>query len=192
MVNTTTTWELPNGNGEVVRVHADFIGFASSQGQEHWGHVPGHFASVQARCRACRWFETRIFREVPEPERYLVHFAGVTTVPGEVQLTRVHWAFSADEVVDALQLQRSVNKEPKRCPVCNGTKVVSRPPGVASDQSSWVSSGVGPYPCVACDGKGIILAPGTETFFSIPARRVISQAASFDEEINEAKMRRGL
>ena len=47
----------------------------------------------------------------------------------------------------------------QKCPVCEGTGLVSRPPWVAGDQDCWVSSSTGPYTCRACNGQGIIMAP---------------------------------
>lgn len=43
---------------------------------------------------------------------------------------------------------------PYKCPVCNGTALVSFPPGVAGD-ASWTGNNVGPWVCPACE-KGII------------------------------------
>ena len=48
---------------------------------------------------------------------------------------------------------------PHRCPVCNGTGLVSRPPYVAGDQETWVASEAGPYPCRACGGTGLVWEP---------------------------------
>ena len=45
---------------------------------------------------------------------------------------------------------------PHKCPVCDGTGLVSRPPGIASDQMTWVDSGKAPYGCRPCQGSGII------------------------------------
>ena len=45
----------------------------------------------------------------------------------------------------------------QKCPVCDGTGLVSKPPGIAGDQDTWVSSSAGPYPCCVCGGRGIIL-----------------------------------
>lgn len=39
---------------------------------------------------------------------------------------------------------------PHKCPVCNGTALVSIPPGVAGDMDSFVSSETGPWKCRAC------------------------------------------
>lgn len=43
-----------------------------------------------------------------------------------------------------------------KCPVCDGTGLVSRPPHIAGDQSEWISSNTGPYPCKRCLGIGTI------------------------------------
>jgi len=45
----------------------------------------------------------------------------------------------------------------QKCPVCDGTGLVSKPPGVAGDQNTWVSYSTGPYPCRACGGSGFLL-----------------------------------
>ena len=45
---------------------------------------------------------------------------------------------------------------PHKCPVCDGTGLVSKPPWVAGDQSTWVTTELGPYPCKSCGGTGII------------------------------------
>ncbi len=47
----------------------------------------------------------------------------------------------------------------QKCPVCDGTGLVSKPPWIAGDQTVWVSSSSGPYPCKVCSGVGMILAP---------------------------------
>ncbi len=45
---------------------------------------------------------------------------------------------------------------PYRCPVCLGTGLVSRPPGIAGDLPTWESTDTGPYSCRACRGTGIV------------------------------------
>ena len=50
-------------------------------------------------------------------------------------------------------------KQPFKCPVCNGTGLVSRPPEIAGDVESWTSSTTNTYPCKACAGTGIIWGP---------------------------------
>jgi len=44
----------------------------------------------------------------------------------------------------------------QKCPVCEGTGLVTRPPWVAGDQPTWVDSSCGPYPCKACKGTGLL------------------------------------
>ena len=45
---------------------------------------------------------------------------------------------------------------PYKCPVCDGTGLVSRPPNVAGDQETWTSDSTGPFECKACKGSGIV------------------------------------
>jgi len=42
-------------------------------------------------------------------------------------------------------------KHPYRCPVCNGTGKVSRPPGVPGDQRAWAATGTAAYDCHAVE-----------------------------------------
>lgn len=44
----------------------------------------------------------------------------------------------------------------QKCPVCDGTGLVSRPPWIAGDQSYWIGSSSGPYTCKACGGSCVI------------------------------------
>ncbi len=54
---------------------------------------------------------------------------------------------------------------PHKCPVCDGTGLVMRPPGVAGDQYLWTDNKTGPYTCRACGGGGIVWAPSfVQTF----------------------------
>lgn len=45
---------------------------------------------------------------------------------------------------------------PYQCPVCNGTGLVSRPPGMAGDVEDWSSTDCVPYTCKACSGTCIV------------------------------------
>jgi len=47
----------------------------------------------------------------------------------------------------------------QKCPVCDGTGLVSRPPHIAGDQLTWSDSGAGPYQCRRCGGTGTVLTP---------------------------------
>jgi len=52
---------------------------------------------------------------------------------------------------------RRIKLDPYKCPVCNGTGLVSVPPGVAGDQPHFnCSTDCGPWPCRVCQGQGII------------------------------------
>ena len=42
------------------------------------------------------------------------------------------------------------------CPVCAGTGLVSRPPWIAGDVTTWVSCRTDPYECKTCRGLGIL------------------------------------
>lgn len=45
---------------------------------------------------------------------------------------------------------------PYRCPICNGTGLVSVPPGIAGDLPSFSSTESGPWPCRVCNGAGLL------------------------------------
>jgi len=47
----------------------------------------------------------------------------------------------------------------QKCPVCNGTGLVSTPPNVAGDQPSFSTSESGPWVCRVCYGKAVIWGP---------------------------------
>lgn len=46
--------------------------------------------------------------------------------------------------------------KPHKCPVCDGTGLVSKPSHIAGDIHMWTDSQTAPYPCRACTGSGII------------------------------------
>lgn len=50
------------------------------------------------------------------------------------------------------------NHTAQLCPKCQGTGLMSRPPGIPADQRSWVSSTTGPYVCNLCKGA-MVIAP---------------------------------
>ena len=49
-----------------------------------------------------------------------------------------------------------IQKQPFKCPVCDGQGMVSRPPHIAGDVNVWTSSDTALYDCPACDGTGIV------------------------------------
>lgn len=44
----------------------------------------------------------------------------------------------------------------EKCPVCNGTGLVSIPPWVAGDSEIYTASSTGPWECKSCNGIGLI------------------------------------
>lgn len=56
---------------------------------------------------------------------------------------------------EPLTFKLIADKKPYKCPVCDGTALVSRPPGVAGDLDTWTSTTHGPYKCKACE-NGVI------------------------------------
>jgi len=44
----------------------------------------------------------------------------------------------------------------QKCPVCDGTGLVSKPPWIAGDQHTWSTTNAAPYPCKACSGSGLL------------------------------------
>lgn len=145
-VGAVDRWALPSGDA-IIEIYGQFLGFGSSQGDRHatWHPTSGYARSDQ-KCWACRWSEPRLFsvktQDPSEPTlgRYLIHYAGVSIVPGEVTLSKHVWAMTGYEVVEIMTTRRT---------------------------------GVAPY-----------LHP--------TAARVLSQAAAFDDEINEAYINRAV
>ena len=45
---------------------------------------------------------------------------------------------------------------PHKCPVCNGTGLVSVPPGVAGDVETFTTASFGPWECRPCEGEGVL------------------------------------
>lgn len=100
-------WPLPvDDMDEVLIVTGRFLGVGSSARNTHSNH-DGRFAAQGVRCRACRWFEARIFRFGEEAEGdYLVYNVGQSAVPGETPRYSVRRVSSAAEVVDLLTRRR--------------------------------------------------------------------------------------
>mgnify|MGYP001595488580 CR=1 FL=1 len=48
------------------------------------------------------------------------------------------------------------SSKPYKCPICNGTGLVSRPPYIAGDVSLWSASNQITWGCPACKGAKII------------------------------------
>lgn len=95
-------WRLPTGK-KFVWFTGRFIGISTSRQELHY-HV-SDWPKPDERCRACRWFEPRIFRE-SNSDRYLVHRTGRSIVPGEVPLTSHEWVRGPYGVIEALTTRR--------------------------------------------------------------------------------------
>lgn len=109
LVGKNTRWILPVYD-EHIEVQGDFIAFASAKGPHDFQiHSPGKFAPSGQRCRGCRWSEIRIFREEPNPERYLIHMTMNSTVPNEPIRTRYEWASNGENVVAHLAIRGTNN-----------------------------------------------------------------------------------
>lgn len=151
-VGLIETWTLPAAQNTQVTFDGKLLGAVSSRRPFHdKSHEGRAYAGRGEQCGACRWFEPRIFREViPDkkygfspakttPGRYLVHFAGMSIVPGETNRLRHEWAVSPHEVVELLTTRHD-----------------------------------------------------RDVFLTIPAARVLSQAANFDDELKEAYLDRAI
>lgn len=104
------TWTLLTERGEI-EIRAVFLGFGSSQRTDHWpvAHPNGGYESDPvpvARCRACRWYELRIFRELDGEQRYFNYHIGVSIVPGEKNRHSYRYLASAHDVIDDLATRR--------------------------------------------------------------------------------------
>ena len=104
---TRGSWALPVGREGAVRQLPDatFVGYGTTQTSRHTNHDDSDFAPRSgARCSACRWYETRLFKvhdpSGNHPDHYIIHHSGASRVPGEVYLFRYEEAWSAHEVVE--------------------------------------------------------------------------------------------
>lgn len=108
-------WLLPTDDSRsTVEVNGKFLGVASSRRPNHDGHPAGRPQPPGMRCSACRWFEPRIF--LLNSGGYLVHFAGRSSVPGEVVRGRHEYVRTAHEVVEQLTTRRMDSSPPRLTP----------------------------------------------------------------------------
>lgn len=104
-VGKTASWRIVSGDF-FLELNATFLGVSTSYVDRH-NHPTSRPARQDERCRACRWFEPRIFRELGGQRRYLVHRTGKSNVPGEVSYTSHVWVFGAHEVIEVLTTRRN-------------------------------------------------------------------------------------
>lgn len=108
LVNSAETWSLPTEDGLAsITFYGRLLGLTTTQRPRHT-HVGDH-AEPKVKCGACRWFAPRIFREIltdrdtkDRPGRFLIHYAGMTTVPGESDRSRYVWVEGAHAVIEQL------------------------------------------------------------------------------------------
>lgn len=117
-------------------VYARFLGVGSSHTDRHTNHelnrdgVEERFVRKGVRCNACRWFEARIFRELVLPPGvdevaqvsdpgdvtlgdYVIHFAGMSVVDGEVPFCRTEMTPSAHAVIELMTTRRTTPSGPQ-------------------------------------------------------------------------------
>ncbi len=82
-----------------LRVGSDGVWVSYSQFHRH---PAARSAEQNEKCRACRWFEARLFRESGDGRRYLVHRTGRSVVPDEVTFTSHEWVRGPYEVIETL------------------------------------------------------------------------------------------
>lgn len=58
--------------------------------------------------------------------------------------------------IQPLEKENKIVLKPHICTVCNGTGLVSVPPGVAGDQRTFVSTSAGLWPCRVCREAGVL------------------------------------
>lgn len=129
---TTRRWYLPlnnEGRGrdaevEYYTTYARFLGVGSSHTERHQDHNGRRFVERGVRCNACRWFEARIFREVILPDGvddvtdvqdpsdvrlgdYVLHYAGLSIVDGEVPFCRYDTTPSPHSVIELMTTRRT-------------------------------------------------------------------------------------
>ena len=115
------TWTIPSEDGQEISFSGLFLAFSSSHSDTH--HFRAHPEGIEKnpipildsdgksmRCSACRWSEFRIFKE--EDQRvglwpYLIHYAGLSSIPGEVTRYRpVKELLTAREVIEELTTRK--------------------------------------------------------------------------------------
>lgn len=91
-------WTLPMGTGQDPIVFGGrYLGLSSSRRERH-NHRDTAHVGPGGRCSACRWTESRIFRNTTD-DRYLVHTVGMSRVPGETARIKARWLLTPYEVV---------------------------------------------------------------------------------------------
>lgn len=116
--------------------YARFLGLGTSFAETHSGHRDREFVDRGTRCNACRWFETRVFRELvltlggQDVESlatddlrdaladarlgdYVLHSVGMSIVDGEVPYCKVDVTTSPFSVVELMTTRRVTDQGPQ-------------------------------------------------------------------------------
>lgn len=137
----TRRWFLPLNDRnarttevDYYRTYARFLGVGTSHVATHTDHVRHgqRFVERGQRCNACRWFEARVFREVELPPGvenladaalegaggarlggYVLHFAGMSIVDGEVPFYRYEVTPSPFMVIESMTTRRITERGPE-------------------------------------------------------------------------------
>lgn len=132
-------WYLPimppgdrHGEFEYHVTFARFLGVGTSFAEQHTGHPNDRFVDRGTRCNACRWFETRVFRELVLPPDvddvasldleeattvqlggYVLHSVGMSIVDGEVPRCKVDTTSSPYSVIELMTTRRMTDQGPE-------------------------------------------------------------------------------
>lgn len=129
------------------------------------GHQRNGFVEEHGGCPSCRSAVLSLVEGGEQGPQ--VTFSAVVdaleSVPylGEDVLDKLAALWTAPSVAVEQGPVLAVSQSPvawQKCPVCDGTGLVSRPPWVAGDQREWMSSSTGPWPCKACHGTRMVIA----------------------------------
>lgn len=106
-------WTLPalTESATAVRVTGRLIGASSTFRRPHVCGYPDRHADRTERCGSCRWFETRVFRLTGPESRYVIFNVGRSVVPGEVNYSRITFAHSPNDLIEAYVVRRE-NERP--------------------------------------------------------------------------------
>lgn len=136
---TVRRWYLPLNNEtagrgadvEYYQTYARYLGGGSSHTERHQDHRGQVWIPKGTRCNACRWFEARIFRELELPDGvdrienltdadrdrvrlgdYVIHYAGMSIVEGEVPFCRYETTPSPHVVIESMTTRRNTENGP--------------------------------------------------------------------------------
>jgi len=120
LVGEKGDWEIP-GSEDTLSFSGTFLAFSSSRKMIHDSRahpggteknpipIMGHDGKP-IRCSACRWSEFRLFKEdekgIGARWPYIIHFTGMSIVPGEHTRFRIVDILTAREVIENLTTRR--------------------------------------------------------------------------------------